>query len=134
MRVLAHRGYAADAAQNTLEAFAAALAMGVDGIETDVRLSADGLPVLFHDRIAPDGRPVAELTRKELSRAAGYDVPTLEESLGEFPSVLWMVEMKAPAAAAQAAAVLARYAASRALMVTSFHHALVRDLCGRLGI
>lgn len=49
--VSAHRGGAGDlhAAQNTLEAFEAAIAMGCDFVEFDVRLTADGTPVIFHD-------------------------------------------------------------------------------------
>src|SRR5262249_3557646 len=50
MLILGHRGYHATVPENTLEAFAQALALGADGIETDIRLSADELPILFHDR------------------------------------------------------------------------------------
>ncbi|MBI3937750.1 MAG: glycerophosphodiester phosphodiesterase, partial [Betaproteobacteria bacterium] len=42
MLILAHRGYHATVPENTLEAFAAAVELGVDGIETDVRTSRDG--------------------------------------------------------------------------------------------
>lgn len=49
--VSAHRGGAGDdrSRENTLEAFAAAIAAGCDYVEFDVRLTADGRPVLFHD-------------------------------------------------------------------------------------
>lgn len=45
----AHRGARAYAPENTLEAFALALKLGADGLESDVWLTADGVPVLDHD-------------------------------------------------------------------------------------
>ncbi len=48
MLLFAHRSYHIDAAENTLPAFHAAAKLGVAGIETDVRLSRDGLPVDHH--------------------------------------------------------------------------------------
>ena len=48
--ILAHRGASADAPENTLAAFREAARQGADGIEFDVRLSADGCPVVIHDR------------------------------------------------------------------------------------
>jgi glycerophosphoryl diester phosphodiesterase len=47
--VSAHRGGAAYAPENTLDAFANAVGLGVDQIETDARLTADGVLVLVHD-------------------------------------------------------------------------------------
>jgi glycerophosphoryl diester phosphodiesterase len=47
---IGHRGAAGDAPENTIAAFELALAQGADGIEFDVRLSADGKPVVMHDR------------------------------------------------------------------------------------
>ena len=48
-RVLAHRGLAVDAPENTLLAFAHALAIGVEHLETDVHASRDGVAVIAHD-------------------------------------------------------------------------------------
>ena len=47
--LIAHRGYAKHFPENTLVAFAAALDSGAVYIETDVQLTKDGVPVLFHD-------------------------------------------------------------------------------------
>jgi glycerophosphoryl diester phosphodiesterase len=47
--VIAHRGGAALAPENTLAACARALRLGVDAVEIDVRLTADGHPVVLHD-------------------------------------------------------------------------------------
>ncbi len=53
--IIAHRGGAGLAPENTLAAFSGALALDVDGIEMDVRLTADGEPVLYHDaRLKPE--------------------------------------------------------------------------------
>ena len=49
MEVWAHRGASAHAPENTLPAFELAYALGADGIELDVQLSRDGVPVVIHD-------------------------------------------------------------------------------------
>ena len=49
MEIIAHRGDSKKHVENTAAAFTAALAAGADGIETDLRLSADGEIFLFHD-------------------------------------------------------------------------------------
>jgi len=46
---IAHRGANREAAENTRAAFDKALEYAIDGIETDVQLSRDGIPVLWHD-------------------------------------------------------------------------------------
>ena len=53
---LAHRGNSRRATENTLAAFAAALAIpACDGLELDVRRSTDGIPVICHDEHAGAG-------------------------------------------------------------------------------
>lgn len=47
--IFAHRGASKEAAENTRAAFDKALEYAIDGIETDVQLSRDGIPVLWHD-------------------------------------------------------------------------------------
>ncbi len=65
----AHRGARAHAPENTIEAFALALRLGATGLESDVWLTADGVPVLDHDgqigtRLRR--RPIGELRRADL--------------------------------------------------------------------
>lgn len=80
--VFAHRGYSEIEVENTLPAFAAAVAIGSHGIELDVQLSRDGEVVVFHDRdlarLAEDRRAIrevdaAELRRIEPRRASGVE-------------------------------------------------------------
>lgn len=49
MLIWAHRGDSHACPENTLAAFAAAIAAGADGVEFDVQLSRDGVPVVIHD-------------------------------------------------------------------------------------
>jgi glycerophosphoryl diester phosphodiesterase len=80
---LAHRGDWRVAPENTLAAFRAALgAPACDGLEFDVRVSADGIPVVCHDetldRVQGRADRVDSLTADAMSR---FDVPTLAEVL-----------------------------------------------------
>lgn len=88
---MAHRGASSTTPENTLPAFEEAARAGADVIELDVRLTADGVPIVLHDPDVSgttDGRgPVLGLTLAEVKRLdAGrggprVEVPTLEEAL-----------------------------------------------------
>ena len=71
-RVIAHRGASAAERENTVAAFARAVAMGADGIELDVRRTADGQPAIHHDPDLPDGRPIASLLAADLPMVPLY--------------------------------------------------------------
>jgi len=90
--VVAHRGASADHPENTLESFQGALDAGADVVETDVRLTTDGIAVILHDadvsRVTDGAGLVHELTLAELKRldASGgrgerAEIPTLREVL-----------------------------------------------------
>jgi glycerophosphoryl diester phosphodiesterase len=86
--VVAHRGASATYPENTLEAFDAAAASGVTAVEFDVRLTADGAPVVVHDpnleRVAGVSAFVHELPLDEVRALAlpdGGRIPTLREVL-----------------------------------------------------
>lgn len=70
--IIAHRGASALAPENTLAAFALASESGADGVELDVRLSGDGVPVVIHDstlrRTGLCDGVISEMTSKELGR------------------------------------------------------------------
>lgn len=94
MIVLAHRGvHDRRVTENTLLAFQRALVAGIDGIEFDLRISRDGVPVLIHDenldRVAGDARRVRDLNKNELGnlvlRGQG-SIPTLNEATSTVPA------------------------------------------------
>lgn len=98
----AHRGASCCAPENTLAAFAAAVASGANGIELDIHLSRDGIPVVIHDETlerTTDGcGAVAKMTLPQLQQLdagswfspvfAGELIPTLEEVLNAFAGQL----------------------------------------------
>ena len=129
--ILAHRGFHREAPENTIVAFEAALDLGVDGLEADVRMSRDGEPVLFHDRTTREGRPVGHLSRNELSRAVGYPVPTLREALERFEDVFWDLELKDTAAAESTVRIVQDLALDDRVILTSFRHDLVAFIAAR---
>jgi glycerophosphoryl diester phosphodiesterase len=119
--VIGHRGASHDAPENTMAAFQAALAAGADGVELDVHLTADGIPVVIHNArvdATTDGVGlVNDLSLAEIRRLdagshfavtdefAGERVPTLEEVLATYGDRLLVnIELKPqtrPQAAAQ---------------------------------
>ena len=70
--VAAHRGVATGAAENTIEAFTNAIAVGADMIEFDVRMTRDGELIAFHDARV-NGVGVGSLTRDDIESATGAD-------------------------------------------------------------
>ncbi|MCZ7524998.1 MAG: glycerophosphodiester phosphodiesterase [Acidimicrobiia bacterium] len=93
MLVLAHRGACREAPENTLEAFRIARAVGADGVELDVRRTAEGALVVHHDAEAVGLGALHERSLDEL-RAARPEIPTLEEALDELAGLLVNVEIK----------------------------------------
>ena len=79
---VAHRGASGYEKENTMAAFIKAVALGCDGIETDVQLSKDGIPVLIHDetvdRTTNSAGYVKDMTVEELKMLG---IPTLKELL-----------------------------------------------------
>jgi glycerophosphoryl diester phosphodiesterase len=112
---VAHRGASDRALENSLSAFSIAVADGADMIEFDVRLTSDGVPVVFHDgrtgRTAKANLEVAGTTAACLRTAIlknGEAIPTLAEVLdlvrGRVPL---NVESKVPGGVAAAAKAVA---------------------------
>ena len=90
--VVAHRGFSAAEAENTVPAFEAAVAAGAGAVELDVRVTADGVPVVMHDpgvERTTDGRGLVremrliDLKHLRIATADGgrTEVPTLVEVL-----------------------------------------------------
>ncbi|MFI6073033.1 glycerophosphodiester phosphodiesterase [Actinoplanes sp. NPDC051343] len=141
---VAHRGYSAVAPENTLPAFAAALRGGATIVEFDVRTTADGVPVVIHDRTlertTTGTGPVWEAGFDEVRLLdaggwfspayAGVRVPTLAETIDLIApaDVELLLEIKPPATPEQVKVILEQVA-SRGLLdrtiVQSFDPAVV---------
>jgi glycerophosphoryl diester phosphodiesterase len=100
-RVIAHRGLALEAPENTLLAFAHAVGIGITHIETDVHVSADGVAIVAHDpdlsRVGGVSTRVDVLTARELAEidlGDGQHMPTLAEALDGFPDAFFNIDLK----------------------------------------
>lgn len=102
--VAAHRGFCAKYPENTLLAFRKALELGVDQIETDVRITKDNQLVLIHDptlnRTTNGSGNVCDFTLaelKQLDAGCGEQIPTLQELLElvkDHPTITLDIELK----------------------------------------
>jgi glycerophosphoryl diester phosphodiesterase len=138
--VIAHRGGRARAPENTLEAMRLAVADGAEGLEFDVRLSADGEVVVIHDptvdRTTDGTGAVAQLTLAELQSldaGTGYNararsatppaparIPTLDKVLRDFPAIALLIEIKDPLAAGPTRKLIEKHHAEQRCLVDSF--------------
>jgi glycerophosphoryl diester phosphodiesterase len=148
--IWAHRGASDDAPENTLAAFALALEQGADGLELDVTLSADGVPVVIHDdtldRTTNGYGPVRWQTLAALKQLeagypaqfggqfAGERLPTLDEVFAAFgPRTRINVELKQDRApgrplAPAVVALIQRHGLARRVIVSSFQFSNLRQV------
>ena len=68
--ILGHRGSPNGAQENTIASFRLALDQGADGVELDVQITSDGVPVVFHDDEFSTGEKVTELSFAEMREVA----------------------------------------------------------------
>jgi len=151
--VIAHRGNSMHAPEDTMESFRQGLALGADGLEFDVRLSADGVAVLMHDPLldrTTDGTgPVAAHTLAQLRyldagyrftrdggrtypwRGRGIRIATLEEVLTAFPDTPCIAELKTPKAADAFSRAVDGHGARHRLLVGSFSDEAHAQISGR---
>lgn len=143
---IAHRGASEVAPENTLAAFQEALRFGAPAIEFDVRLSADGIPVVIHDetvdrttwgktrggrrgRVAVDGLTLQDLQQLDAGswkdpRFAAERIPTLEAALQTIvPNALPVLELKVPVDAELLGELVQRYTTLGQVLVSSFEPA-----------
>ena len=112
--VFAHRGGCAIGPENTLVAFDLGMQAGADGLELDVHLSSDGVPIVHHDatldRTTSASGPLASRTAADLARIdagwrfvgrgdfpfrhQGIGIPSLGDVLRRYPDVPVIIEMK----------------------------------------
>jgi len=111
-KIIAHRGGAKETTENTIEGFKRASRIGAAGIETDIRLTRDGVVVVYHDdhfgRVEGLAEPlrtklVSDLTYAELTKQSlvpvgddpgGRHVPRLEDLLRDVNTGLLNIELK----------------------------------------
>ncbi len=106
-RIYAHRGASAEFPENTLPAFARAIELGAHGIELDVHLTGDGVPVVIHDarvdRTTNGSGTVSGFSHADigaLDAGNGARIPTLREVLDLVGKELHVdIEVKASGAA-----------------------------------
>ena len=151
--VIAHRGNRAFAPENTVAAFAEAVALGADAVEFDVQLSRDGVPMVFHDSTlerTTDGHgavaahSAAELARLDAGanftrdgvgsfpwRGRGVGIATFDEVIETLPRTLpCIVELKSAAATEAMRRAIARHAIAHRVIVAGFDAAATRPLRG----
>jgi glycerophosphoryl diester phosphodiesterase len=128
MAIYAHRGASIEQPENTLAAFHRAIELGAPGIEIDVHLTADGVPVVIHDgsvdRTTDGTGKVANLTLAEIQAfdaGNGERIPTLIQTLDVIAGRSKLdIEVKAVAAAAAVLREVARYP-DLEWLISSFH-------------
>lgn len=151
--VIAHRGNRAHAPENTLESLRQAVALGVDAVEFDLRVSRDGVLVVMHDptleRTTNGSGPVALRTAAELGsldagagftrdegrtfpwRGRGVTVPTFDEVIESLPGELpCIIELKTTTATAPVKAAIRRHGIAHRVIVAGFDPEATRPLRG----
>lgn len=136
----AHRGGAADGDENTTAAFDRCVALGYRYLETDVRCTADGVPVVFHDaglrRVAGTDRAISDLTWADLRsiRIGGAQtVPRLDDVLAGWPSVRFNIDAKSPAVLAPLADTIRATGTVDRVLVAAFSDSRLRWIRRELG-
>jgi len=134
-RIFAHRGLTFQgeksvASENTLEAFDLALTAGADYLESDIQVTQDKVPVLFHDddlgRLVGKKSKVSDLTLSQLKQIKlphSGKIPTLEEALVAFPEAKFNLDLKTRQAESVGIQTILRLGAENRVLVSSFSEA-----------
>lgn len=128
VQILAHRGLVSEfVPENSLKAFADALAVGADVIETDVQCTRDGVPIVFHDedlaRMCGVAKKVTELDWTEIENldiGFGKRIPTLKEALLAFPGARFNLDIKSEKSIAPTAELINQLGVHSRILISSF--------------
>lgn len=127
LAVLAHRGGSIESFENTLASFEYAQSVGCTYIETDVQVSSDGIPYIFHDeslkRITGKDEIFSSLTSHQIDELRIFDdhvIPTLDQTLKAFPNLLFQIDLKTDMVAAPALKVIKQNNAENRVCIASF--------------
>ena len=136
----AHRGGAGDWPENTLPAFAGAVALGYRYVETDAHVTADGVVLAFHDdhldRVTDRSGTIAELPWSEVSQArvGGEEpIPLLEDLLSTWPELRVNIDPKHDEVVEPLAALIRRMGAVERVCIGSFSDRRIHHLAELLG-
>lgn len=129
MKIIGHRGAAGLALENTIESIQAAIKAGVDSVEFDIRLTADGVFVLMHDhsveRVSDHDHVVSKIVAEHIDQITlhnGEKPPTLSEALEAAESTPVIIETKGTGWAEALSEFLDSYPMPIDATVISFHH------------
>jgi glycerophosphoryl diester phosphodiesterase len=134
-RIFAHRGltFQGDksvADENTLQSFELALAAGADYLESDIQVTKDKVPVLFHDgdltRLLRKKTKVSDLNLaqiKQIELPHLGKIPTLEQALIAFPEAKFNLDLKTPQAETVGIQTILKLNAENRVLVSSFSEA-----------
>ena len=125
--ISAHRGGSLEAPENTIESFKYAVEVGSAYIETDVQLSSDGIPYIFHDDdlsrllgkdVAFNSLHSSEIQNLKLFES--FNIPTLETALTTFPDALFQIDLKTDEVAIPAMKIIETLEAFDRVCIASF--------------
>jgi glycerophosphoryl diester phosphodiesterase len=151
LRLMGHRGACAERPENTMLSFERAVEIGVDVLETDIHMTADGHIVASHDdsgeREAGVAQLICESSWQQLQswdaghnfaaadgshpyRGQGLRVPELAELLERFPDMALNIDIKqrTPAMVAPLLELLAAHDGEERVTLASFHHTVLQEL------
>ncbi|GAB2924776.1 glycerophosphodiester phosphodiesterase [Nonomuraea fastidiosa] len=144
----AHRGGAAEGAENTVAAFERAIGLGYTYLETDAHATSDGVLIAFHDhtldRVTDRRGRISELPYRTVKQArinGVHEIPLMEDLLGTWPEIRFNIDVKEWAAIGPLAEAIRRTNSYDRICLTSFNderleaarRALGREVCSSLG-
>lgn len=136
---MAHRGGAKhmpnEGIENSLVAFASAIQLGYRYLETDVHCSADGILYAFHDdtleRLTGNPAAISTLDSAVIDRArlGGREpIPRMQDLFEAFPTAYFNIDVKADAAVAATAGLIAQMGVTGRVCVASFSHSRLAQI------
>lgn len=126
--ILGHRG-AAQIPENTIPSFAKALEMGADGIELDVRQTADGELVVVHPSVV-NNKALNVSTYEEIRQLPdGYEVPLFKDVLKQFGKKTFLdIEFKTPGFEPKAIELIRKYVNPQKTLVSGFDTSMLNKV------
>ena len=145
--ISAHRGGSIEAPENTIESFEYSIKLGSSYIETDVQLSSNGIPYIFHDndlkRLFGKNIIFNSLHSDEIDELKLFDkykIPTLESTLQKFPDTLFQIDVKTDEVVLPTMEVIKKTNSTDKVCIASFSskrlkqvHKLYPEICLSMG-